>query len=110
MRIPRLNENTTFQRDVTFLNSDRDPIAPTTARYRVDCLTTGTVVRDWTPLPTAESTATITLNQVDNRIVGYAREFEVRQCVVEATDILNQKYVSEFKWEVQDLDGLSSQR
>ena len=115
MRKPRILEGSTFERDVTFLNTDGQPVTPTSARYRIDCLTTGTEVRAWTPLTPAPTvtlviggTADNTAN--DNRIIGYNRETEERQCVVENTDSSGNIGRKAFKWDVVNLAGVATNR
>lgn len=104
MRPQRIPENTTFDREVTFIDANGDKRAPVSARYRVDCLTTDVVVRDWTSIDPAV-VVTLTFNQVDNEIQGY-QDWEKKQCVVEATDINGNTLVNDFTWIVRNLQGV----
>ena len=66
---------------------------PTTARYRVDCRTTGESPLDWQAIST-DSVVNIDIPGTANMIVSNANESEVKQITVQANaGLSNQKTV-----------------
>lgn len=59
------------------------PATPTTARYRVDCLTTGQTPLDWQDIA-ATPTVDIDIPGTANAIISAANEQEVKQITVQA--------------------------
>ena len=55
--------------------------APTTAKYRVDCLTTGTTLQDWTTLTPAVSNS-IAITATHNAIQDQSNKTEKKQITV----------------------------
>ncbi len=70
IRIPKpiIDERNSFTATASFRDGDTAQ-APTTARYRLDCLSTGTKLLGWTNLSPAESIA-IPITSENNRIVS----------------------------------------
>lgn len=56
---------------------------PTTAQYRIDCLTSGKEVRGWTDLSVSTSNS-ITVTSTDNAIQNPGNEWEKKQITVQA--------------------------
>ncbi len=76
-------ERNSFTVSVRFRNSSLAAEAPTTARYRIDCLTTGQTVKEWTSL-TPAATISIPVTSSDNRIISKGNAQERRQITVQA--------------------------
>ena len=79
---PRVHERSSFTATAYF----RDGTAadtPTTVHYRIDDITTGTAVVDWTSV-TPGTSVSISVTSDENRIIGQANYRERRQLVVSA--------------------------
>lgn len=79
---------------------------PTTVRYRIDCLRTGVVIRDWTTVSAAAS-VTITVATTDNEIQDDAARFERRQMIVQADNGLSTQVNGRAIWRVTNLQGIT---
>lgn len=101
---PRQLEQSSFVATAYFRNGDA-AATPTTARYRVDCLTTGKTIREWTSLTPASSIA-ITIDKDDNAIQYDANDLERRQILLEADTGASQSRALA-RWEVYNLQGVT---
>lgn len=79
---------------------------PTTARYRIDCLTTGRPVTDWTTL-TVGSSITISITPTENRILNSRNKQERRQIVLQTEYGTNSQEVFKRDWIVENLQGVT---
>lgn len=77
-------ERTTGYLTATCLDADNAPQVPVTLQYRIDCLTSGQVVRDWTAVVPAAA-AEIVLTASDNAMRNAANRSEHRRVTVFAT-------------------------
>ena len=80
--------------------------ASTTAKYRVDCLTTGKELTDWTTLTPAVSIS-IPITSTHNAIQWASNRFEKKQLIVasdpDATDQTRDRVV----WKVENIENVS---
>ena len=102
--IPRFtyDEGTTFVATANFRSGDASAV-PTTARYRVDCKTTGKKITDWTTLTPAASIS-ITMSADDNQIVSTGRQKERRQLTVESDTDLSTQTRERIFWTVRNIE------
>lgn len=77
----QLNERSTHYLTVEFLDKTGALAAPTAVTYRIDCLTTGVVVRNDTAIG-AGSTIEITLTPTDNAMQNQDNVTEHRRVTV----------------------------
>jgi hypothetical protein len=77
---------------------------PTTLKYRIDCLTTGREIADWTTL-SAASSASISVTGAHNAIQDDSNDSEVRQLTVMADDGLSTQHRGSVRWRVENLYG-----
>ncbi len=80
----RAREGSFKYADVSFYSADDLPVTPDAVRYRIDCLTTQKVVRDWTTVTPAQSVR-IVIRSDDMRIIDDQNVSEDKQLVVEAS-------------------------
>lgn len=110
--LTRVNERTSFTATVYFRKQSNEA-RPDTARYRIDCLTTGKKIQDWTDLIVSSSIA-IDVTPKNNRIIsdvitgsGIGHRYERKQMIVE----INTDTVSAVKgrvtWIVDNLFGVN---
>lgn len=76
---------------------------PTSARYRVDCLTTGKSLTDWTSL-TPAAVINITVTSTDNAIQDQGNRVEIKQITVEENTGTSQTRDTQ-QWEVRNIRG-----
>lgn len=101
-----VNEKGTLYVTVKFYDLDDDLFTPTSADYRVDCLTSGYEIRDWTAITPATS-VTVTLTGEDNRIVDSRHSREIRQLVVRYVDEAGNEQKSQAQYRVDNLQGVT---
>ena len=104
-RVPEYNEGQSFTANFKFFDEDWVPSSPLTARYRIDCLTTGKVVVDWTDI-TATQSVDIAVSPDDNDILNTANPRERKQMVVESNYSTSTQSVQTSEWDVRNLQGV----
>ncbi len=88
------------------LRSTKAASAPTTIRYRIDCLKTGAQIRDWTAV-SAAANVTITITASDNEIENDSNRFERKQIIVQADAGLSGQVSGKAVWRVDNLTGIT---
>jgi hypothetical protein len=78
---------------------------PTTARYRIDCLTTGNTVRGWTELTPADAIS-IVLDYTDNAILASQNRKERKQITAEIDTGLSTQYRARGFWSVKNNEAI----
>ena len=99
-----VGEGSSFTVRIRTYDADNVLAAPTSLKYRVDCDTTGEVVRDWTTIsPASDVTLRITAN--DCRIVDDKNRKEVRSLTVVVDDDLDTQFVppTPYQWAVTNV-------
>ncbi len=84
MSLPTVKEGCSAWLQVTLLDKLGELAVPTSVRYRIDCLTVATQIKDWTAA-TAASTQEIFLSANDHVIIGPKNKQETLRVTVEAT-------------------------
>ncbi len=87
------------------LRSTASGVTPTTARYRIDGLSTGTTILDWTSLTPATSNS-ISITGAQNKIQNDRLRGETKQLTVEADNGLDTQYRAKITWRVNNLYGI----
>lgn len=95
----KVHEGTTFTANAKFRSSANAAQAPTTAKYRVDCLTTGKKITDWTSL-TAAASIDITITATHNAIQNAGNAREKKQLTVTSDPDLSTQTRSKVVWHV----------
>lgn len=83
-----------------------DEVTPTNVRYRLDCLTTGIEILDWTAVSPGE-TVTVTVTPTQNKIQHDFNRTERKQLMIAADYGLSTQFVESIDWEVTNLRGLN---
>jgi hypothetical protein len=104
-RVRNYNEGQSHTVTFTFLNNGV-PASPLTARYRIDCLTTGNVIKDWTVIESPGQVQTVAVGPSDNRIINQRNESERRQMVMQTNFDTEEQSVSDSEWTVKNLQGV----
>jgi len=97
--LDRKLEGETFTLDMTFLDSGT-PTDPGTFYYRVDSLTDGTTVTDWTTVPTSDPQHALVV--VPAKLNSERRAEDRRQLVVAGPD---KTIIGRYEWIVENLVG-----
>ena len=85
--------------------SSKTGTAPTNAYYRVDCLTTGTVLADWTAVSALGVSSDISITTAMNAIQDDSKKRERKQITVQADRGLSTVAVGKANWVVENLIG-----
>jgi len=101
---PTQQEGSSFTATAYFRNADTAE-APTTAKYRVDCLTTGKTVQEWTTLTPAESIA-ISITATHNAIQDNSNRFEKKQITVAANPDTATQFRAVRTYKVENIRGV----
>lgn len=93
----KINELSTGFLDIEFENPAGELEVPTSARYRIDCLTTGNQVVTWTAITGLAASMTLTIANTLNAMQdGANNSIELKRVTVEATydvdDVIYEKY------------------
>lgn len=81
-------------------------VTPTNVKYRIDNLTTGTVVLDWTTA-TAASDVSITITPTQNALQDQSNLTETRQLSVAADYALSTQFIDAITFELENLRGVT---
>ncbi len=82
-----------------------DEVTPTNVKYRLDCLTTGQSIADWTSVTPGE-TVSVTVTPTQNAIVNGCNTHERKQLMIAADYGLATQFVESIEWEISNLRGL----
>ena len=97
---PVIEESSSFTATTYFRNGDSAD-TPTTAQYRVDCLTTGKTLTEWTDLSVSTSN-TITVTSSDNDIQDDYNALEKKRVTVQANQGTNTQTRDSVTWKVRN--------
>ena len=84
------------------LRSTAAAATPTSIKYRLDCLTTGMEILDWTTV-SAASSATIAVTGAQNVIQNDGNDYEVKQLTVMLDEGLATQHRGRATWRVENL-------
>lgn len=102
---PRVKEGSAFTATAYFRDrATAAADAPTAVKYRVDCLTTGKVLADWTTVSAAASVS-IPLTATHNAIQSQCNRYEVRQLTVAADPDTAEQARESVTYEVENIRG-----
>src|SRR5688572_9643249 len=105
-RVRSYNEEDAFVWTYKFLDTGGLPSIPTTARYRIECLTTQRMMRDWTEI-TPASEVEIIITSSDNAINNNRNSTERRLIIIQSNyDTDTQKSTTD-EWVVRNLQGVT---
>jgi hypothetical protein len=104
-RVRNYNEGQSFTATFKFFDASNFPSSPITARYRIDCLSSGQEVRGWTELTPAQS-IDIAVTPSDNAIKDSRNSVERKQIVVQSNYGTESQSVQDSEWEVKNLQGV----
>lgn len=108
MSTPRrtVNEQTTMVVHARFRNrASAADVTPTTVAYRVDDLSIGLQLVDWTTV-TPASSVDITITSTANKIQNDFRQYEAKQITVKTNSGLTDQFIESFTWDVKNLTGI----
>lgn len=108
IRIPRdeWKEGSAFTATANFrARSTGLASTPTTIKYRIDCLTTGREIADWTSIAPAASSASIAITGAHNAIQDDANDFERKQLTIMLDDGLSTQHRELKRWRIENLYG-----
>lgn len=103
---PEINEGDSLPVTVSFADVDWVSGAPSTVTYRIECLTTGRTILDWTSV-TPASSVTITASSANNAILNDDNEREIKQLMVKAIDSGGNQRIDTYKYVVRNLQGIT---
>jgi len=81
-----LNANSDNTLEVTSLDADDAPFAPTAMEYRIDDLQSGIGIVPWTTVPTPTAIQDIAITASQNALVNTWSDTELRRVTVKVTD------------------------
>lgn len=99
----RVSEGSVSYIEATFRDKAGVLTSPSSARYRIDCRTTGTAILAWTAVTGVSSAFTIEVASTSNAIIVAANELEVKTITVEATYGVTDKITGEYDYFVKNL-------
>lgn len=106
MHIEEVNENNSAYLDITFKDENDALAAPNSVIYRIDCVTTGTAIKDPTTVNTPGSSMRITLDKTHTAIIGTNKQ-ELKRVSVTAVYGANDEENDEYDFYVKNLKYIS---
>ena len=103
-----VNEKSTAYVEATFKDKDGVNAAPTAARYRIDCVTTGTAVKGWTAISSPGEVEEITIKPDDVAIITDGNAEEIKRVTVEATYGTDDSVYEQYDLTVKNLSGVDA--
>lgn len=79
---------------------------PTSVKYRIECLTTGNVLADWTTV-TPASSVTVPVTATHNAIQDDCNAYETKQLLVAADYGAADQHIGRRTWRVENLVGVT---
>lgn len=101
---PRVKERSALTVTVYFRDSSDAADTPTTVDYRIDCLSTKTILADWTSA-TPGTSVVITVTPTQNKIVNHTNAWERRQITVSSDRGLATETRDTAIWLVENIPG-----
>lgn len=87
-----VGEGASFTVRIRTYDADNVLSTPVSVKYRIDCATTSTVIRDWTQI-SASADQVLRITSSDTRIVNDANRRELRNLTVVIDDDLSTQFV-----------------
>lgn len=87
----------------TFKDKGGNPVAPASARYRIDCLTTGQQVLDWTSIASPQAEHELVISAAQNAWIASEARAQRRQVTVEATYGPGDSVYDVFEYSIRNL-------
>jgi hypothetical protein len=86
--------------------SDATLVVPTNISYRIDCLTTGAVILDWTSV-SADDEVSITITPTQNALQSQCNAYEKRQVTVAADRSLSTQFLDSTEFTLENVRGVT---
>ena len=105
-----VDEGSAFTLTAKFYDDASDPwtlTAPTTIRYRIDNLSSGANILDWTTV-SAASSASIVVTGAQNATQDQGLVSELHEMTVQADAGLSTQSAPSFRWKVVNLRGVTA--
>ena len=100
-------EQTTFTLTAYFrTRATKVASTPTTIHYRVDCLSTGRQITDWTSVSSPAGSNTIVITSTENKILDDSFNIETKQVTVKVDDGLVTQVIKPATWKVRNVIGI----
>ena len=109
IRIPDFifNEGSSFTATVNFRDrASQAASTPTTIHYRIDCLSTGTTIVDWTAVSSPAGEKSISVTGDNSAIINGDKKTELKQLTVQADRGLTTQSTGRVLYRVRNLDGV----
>lgn len=100
-------EQSTSWIDVSFEDIDGSAATPSALEYCLDCMSTGTLILDWTVVAGPTATTRITITAAQNVIHDATKDEELHRLTVKATFGVDGQSTAEYKFLVQNLDQVT---
>jgi len=104
-----VNEGSAKDLVLTHLDKDKVLSAPTTLKYRIDDLTNGREILDWTNVPTPGTTNTITITDTQNALFTRSKDKERRQVATKTVSSSGQTNQENFIYDLIRIFARQSQ-
>jgi hypothetical protein len=98
-----VNEQTSATLSLTFSDERGAAVIPTSGKYRIDDVATGTVITGWTAFTPTTSSYDITITSLENKILDELNDSEVRLVTVIVYYPSSKQCTSEYRYEITNL-------
>ena len=106
MSIQQVNEQSALFLRFSFFDEADSPIEPATIEWRVDDITNGVEVVDWTSIVTPNEVVVVSVSGQTNLIADQSHTFELRRVTVRIDDGLATESSQEKYYRLKNLGGV----
>ena len=103
--IPTILERNRHRVTVVWRDPDGNAVNPTTVRWKLDCLTTGTEIATWQTVTSPTSTTVIEISALYNTIQNSSNQAEIKEVTVQANQGLATQINTKGQYIVENAKG-----
>ena len=100
-----VNSHTSWTLTATFSDENKAPVAPSSARYRIDDEASGVVIKGWTTITITGPAVDIALSRADNDMHDTNAAEEVRVVTVDYTYGVDKGGDDEYRYALKNIKG-----
>jgi hypothetical protein len=102
-----INERCTYILTVSFYDEDDLPVVPNSATYRIDDVTTGTLIVATKAFPSLAASVDVEITKGQNSMIAENHAFETRRVTVVFSYGAARQGTDEYLYKVRNLPGVS---
>jgi hypothetical protein len=98
-----VNEQTSATLSLSFTDEQGRPVTPSSGKYRIDDIRSGTVITDWTNFTPSASSYDIFITSNENEVIDQTNDGEVRRVTAIMYYSIGKQCIAEYRYEVMNM-------